>query len=253
MLGFFFRHYDDIVERYVVFDDGSTDDSLELLRAHPRVDLRSMPPYADPDSRVRSGQALQEHCWKESRGAADWVIVTDVDEHLYHPNLASYLAGCLDKGVTAIPSLGYRMLAEEFPQAGVRLSERVVRGQPTTHYSKMNIFSPDAIEATNYGLGRHTAQPLGRVVLPPRDELILLHFRYLGFERTHRRHQEYLTRQRAKDLENGWGIQYSWSREKLREVWDGISGGLIDVVSPDLRPWETHPGPRWWTEHPRVS
>ncbi len=77
MLGFFFRHYDEIVRRYVVFDDGSTDNSLEILRSHPKVDLRPMPPYADPESRVLSGQCLQEVCWKESRGDADWVIVTN--------------------------------------------------------------------------------------------------------------------------------------------------------------------------------
>ena len=46
MLGFFFRHYDPLVQRYVVFDDGSTDGSLDFLRAHPKVEVRPMPPAA---------------------------------------------------------------------------------------------------------------------------------------------------------------------------------------------------------------
>ena len=40
MLGFMFRNYDDLVQRYVVYDDGSTDGSLDILAAHPKVEIR---------------------------------------------------------------------------------------------------------------------------------------------------------------------------------------------------------------------
>ena len=40
MLGFFFRHYDPFVDRYVFFDDNSDDGTLDVLRAHPRVVIR---------------------------------------------------------------------------------------------------------------------------------------------------------------------------------------------------------------------
>jgi hypothetical protein len=29
-------------------------------------------------------------CWKESRGRADWVFITDLDEFIYHPRLLEY-------------------------------------------------------------------------------------------------------------------------------------------------------------------
>ena len=87
MLPFFFLHYDNLVQRYIIYDDASTDNSQEILRLNPKVELRPMPPYCDPESRISSALALQETCWKESRGIADWVIVTDIDEHLYHPDM----------------------------------------------------------------------------------------------------------------------------------------------------------------------
>ena len=41
MLPFFFRHYDPLVSRYFIFDDHSSDGSLDLMRAHPNVEVES--------------------------------------------------------------------------------------------------------------------------------------------------------------------------------------------------------------------
>jgi glycosyltransferase involved in cell wall biosynthesis len=89
MLPFFFRHYDALVDRYVVHDDGSSDATLSLLAAHPRVERRRFP-RSVADSYVLSAQALHNTAWKESRGRADWVILTAIDEHLHHPDLPGY-------------------------------------------------------------------------------------------------------------------------------------------------------------------
>jgi hypothetical protein len=246
MLGFMFRHYDRLVQRYVVFDDGSTDASLDILRSNPKVEIRPMPEDSDPESRIASGLAVLESCWKESRDAADWVIVTDIDEHLWHPDLESYLLACKAQGVTIIPALGYQMMSEQFPHHGSLLSQTVTMGAPWFVMNKMNIFSPDDIEATHFSIGRHSASPQGNVVTPARDELLLLHYKYLGIERTRRRYQHVRSRQRAKDLAMGWGFQYSWSREEFLEAWNKVAAELVDISDPDLRPWETHAGPRWW-------
>ena len=176
MLPFFFLHYDKLVQPYIIYDDASTDNSQEILRLNPKVELRPMPPYSDPESRISSALALQETCWRESRGIADWVIVTDIDEHLYHPDVYGYLAQCHTQGVTIIPALGYQMLAEQFPEHNTLLCQSLTRGACDELYSKLNIFSPNEIEAVNYTPGRHTATPTGRVVLPARDELLLLHY-----------------------------------------------------------------------------
>jgi Glycosyl transferase family 2 len=87
MLGFFFRHYDPWVDRYVVFDDGSTDGSLAILSNHPKVELRAFA-RSDEDSFCLSHKAMQDEVWKESRSTADWVVVTAIDEHLQVPGRA---------------------------------------------------------------------------------------------------------------------------------------------------------------------
>ena len=62
MLGFFFRHYDALVQRYIVFDDGSTDASLDILASNPKVEIRPMPKGENPDSRIISSHAVVDTC-----------------------------------------------------------------------------------------------------------------------------------------------------------------------------------------------
>ena len=247
MLPFFFRHYDDLVDRYFVHDDGSTDGSQDILRAHPRVELYRLPDYSDPRSRVLSAISHFEDVWRPSRGHADWVILTDIDEHLYHRDLSQYLETCLATGVTMIPALGYQMLSEDFPEdTGTPLCRSRPMGAPCGHYSKLNVFSPDAIDTLNYAIGRHTCKPTGQLVSPDHDELLLLHYKYLGFDRIHQRHQLYATRSREDDVANRWGYQYFWSRDELQTEWREIASRLIDISDPTINHAQFHPAPRWW-------
>jgi hypothetical protein len=246
MLGFFFRHYDRLVERYFIFDDGSEDGSLDILRAHPRVTLRPFV-YTHPQSRILSSVDFFENCWHASRGQADWVIVTDIDEHLWHRDLEGYIAACDRAGVTAIPALGFQMLSDTFPPPDVTLADRLRMGAPWSPMSKLNLFKPDAITATGYAPGRHSAEPLGRVVLPPRDEMLLLHYKYLDFERLLERHQACAPRSRAVDRERHFGHKYFWERERLKADWDEVAARLVDVAAPGYDAHSRHTEPRWWT------
>ena len=143
MLGFFFRHYEPWVQKFFFFDDGSTDGTLDLLRSKANVELRRLP-YPHPESLSLSVQAWRNQCWKESRGAADWVIVTDVDEHLHHPRIEAYLSACKRRGVTYMPALGFDMVTDSFP-ARMNISRgrgRAVRPVPTTASSEFSTQTP---------------------------------------------------------------------------------------------------------------
>lgn len=249
MLGFFFRHYDRLVQRYIFFDNGSTDRSLELLNANPKVEVRSVAFDENPDSLLLSAMPLAESCWKESRGVSDWVICTDIDEHLYHPDLHAYLEIAADSGVTIVPALGYQMLSEAFPDERQWLCQDLTMGAPFLPMNKLSIFSPNEIDAVNFAPGRHTATPTGNVIAPDRDELLLLHYKYLNFEKTYKRAEQLSARLRKTDVAHGWGHRWRWSREELLASWEEFKGQLVDVSRPDLVPWQSHPAPRWWEKY----
>lgn len=248
ILPFFFRHYDHWVDRYVVHDDGSTDGSLEVLRAHPRVEIRRFQ-RVHPDSFVLSHREFHNEVWKESRGAADWVVITALDEHLQasgHSNHI-YLADCARHGVTAVPAIGFQMICEEFPAPSEWLVASRTLGAPWKKMNKLSIFRPDAIVDTGFSTGRHSARPTGDVRLPERDEMMLLHYKYLGFERTLQRHREAEPRLGPTDRANRWGHRYLWSADQLRADWDDFRSRAVDVGQAGFKPWRVTPSSdRWW-------
>jgi Glycosyl transferase family 2 len=248
MLPFFFRHYDPFVDHYVLFDAGSTDDTLSLLADHQKVEVRQFV-WSDTESFAFSEQSLSNHCWKESRGAADWVIVTDIDEHLFHPSILQYLDSCSDEGITLIPALGFQMISEDVPADGETLCQSRFFGAPWTQMMKPSIFKPSEIEEINFSIGRHTANPIGNVRVPQRDEVLLLHYKYLNFEQTHSRHGQLARGLKSKDNRFGMGHKYGWSRDELRKDWDRVAAGAVDVRKIITNAAEYYPYERWWSRY----
>lgn len=229
MLPYFFRHYDDLVDRYVFFDDGSTDSTPAIIKNHPKTELRSLP-RLDVDSYVLAAQKVYNNCWKESRGKADWVIITDVDEHLYHKDLPGYLSRCQREGITLIPGIGYQMLSDEVPHSPKKMTELVTRGTHWCHMNKLNLFNPDKIIENNGEVGNHVASPTGEVVYPAQDELLNLHYKYLSLERTFQRHVELQEKLGSLDKKNLWGDQYSWTKAELEKNWEMFKAKSIENV-----------------------
>jgi glycosyltransferase involved in cell wall biosynthesis len=246
MLPFFFRHYDPFVDRYVIFDDGSTDRTLSILAAHPRVEVRQFV-RSDPDSFVFSERELSDSCWKDSRGAADWVIVTDIDEHLFHPRPVDYLRSCTANGITLIPSLGFQMISEKVPQPGETLCESYRVGAPWGNMMKPSVFDPNQIAEINFFVGRHRADPEGIVRVPSRDEMLLLHYKYLGIERTHARNQELRVWLGSTDLDNDFGHKYVWSLEELKRDWTATAKYAVDLAR--VEDFSRYPLERWWEKY----
>jgi hypothetical protein len=233
MIPYFLRHYAPIADRIFVYDDGSTDRSLELLRACPKVTVRTFDHRND--AHCFDSRDLWEHAWKEHRDEADWVIACNLDEHLDHPDLRGYLQRCTRGGVTVIPAPGYEMLAGAFPAFSGRLCDHIRRGAPARNLTKTMVFSPRAIETMNYEPGRHEARPAGRVVAPALPEVRILHYKYLGFDHVLRRHTELAARLRPGDRELNMGWHYDRTPDQLRAFIAEKEAAALDVDTDDIR------------------
>ncbi|MES2790050.1 MAG: glycosyltransferase family 2 protein [Planctomycetota bacterium] len=216
MLPFFFRHYDQIVERYFLFDDGSTDGTREMLTAHPRVSLREL--NIQDDSVCGTARTIKSEAWKESRTTADLVLVCDVDELLWHPCLHEYLQSAIEEGVTFFCPSGWNMVSEVFPQSEGHIYEQVRHGFRTTAFDKKVLFNPQMINEINYTPGCHTCQPEGEIVRREDPQLKLLHFKYLGVPYVTERYAALNAKLRGHDRTQKWGEQYGMNETEVARM-----------------------------------
>jgi hypothetical protein len=243
MLPFFFRHYDPVVDRYIIYDDGSTDNTLKLLTAHDRVEVR---PFVrtHATSYVLSAQTLHGRMWKESRGHADWVIITTVDEHLYHPaGLTGYLREARRRRITAIPALAFQMVADTFPSPDECLAQTQRFGVPLDSYNKLNIFDPNELSEIHYMPGRHRAVLEGYVRYPKQDRLLLLHYKFLGMDYLLRRYALLRSGLGSTDKEFRFGYQYGLGRDALEAEFAELRRSAIDATSTRARNLIRE---KWW-------
>jgi glycosyltransferase involved in cell wall biosynthesis len=84
----------------VVMDNESDDRSVEIIQSYPNAEVRTY----QSNSQIRNDIYLEikNNIWKESRGKADWVIVCDTDEVLFHPDIANKLDELKEKGYSIV-------------------------------------------------------------------------------------------------------------------------------------------------------
>ena len=220
MLPHFFRHYDHLTTEYFIFDNGSTDLSIEILKANRKVSLGHF--EVSGDSFVDAARDHYNECWKQSRGQADWVIVCNIDEHIYHPDLKGYLGACKHKGISLIIPKGYNMVSDTFPQTDQPLNKIIKYGIRDPYWDKPQIFNPNKINEIDFAPGRHLAAPTGEVTTPRKQKVKLLHFKYLGLEYLIRRHCELRAGLRPRDINQRLGYQYLWDEERNTEEYQRL-------------------------------
>jgi hypothetical protein len=198
MLPHYLRHYGAIADRIIIYDHRSNDGSREAAIA-AGAEVRDYSAWGIDEPQVT---ALYNSCYREARGQADWVILADIDEFVYHPQIRQLLDDYQAAGVTFPRIQGYTMLHDEPPAA----EDNILAcrfGIPDDMFSKRVVFKP-ALDV-HYDHGRHTCSAFGDAVEMPEAEIKLLHYRWWGEVWTRRRHMSHYYRLSEISRLHGWG------------------------------------------------
>lgn len=179
ILPYTLRHYDQYVERYFIWNHGSTDRTREICEANPKVTLFNLPagPFDDSENAEIKNNAWKSHIHPDNY---DFVILADCDEFLYHPDLIGLLTKYKEQGILIPRIEGYQMFAEEFPNTDGQIYDVVKRGRRALNYDKYIIINPAV--TPNYSYGCHFINPTGNVTYSETAEIKLLHYKIFGVE-----------------------------------------------------------------------
>jgi glycosyltransferase involved in cell wall biosynthesis len=233
LLPHFLRHYR-FAEKIVIYDHNSTDDSVAIMRSFPNTTIRMLP-FSD-EIHEDHYLTIKNHAYQECRGQADFVIVVDVDEFVYHPFLLDLLQSYKGSGVTLPKIKGYNMVSERFPEGHEAILRAVRHGVPDdvdmdgylNAYGKRCIFHPSI--DINYEPGCHECSPQGEVRESETAEIKMLHYKYLGLEYTLKRFAAYKQRLSEENIKQGWGFQYRWSEDRIVDLFNTMREKVVQVL-----------------------
>jgi hypothetical protein len=174
------RYYSTFCEKIIILDNHSTDNSCKIIESFPNTEII---PY-DSDNELNDSIyiKLKNHVWKSSVGYADYIIVGDCDEFLYHENMVDFLINAKKNGITIFLPEGYHMVADENFDLGYddNILEKVKYGVRTNVLDKPMMFDCNQIQNINYSFGCHSANPIGNIKVSKYDGLKMLHYKFLG-------------------------------------------------------------------------
>jgi glycosyltransferase involved in cell wall biosynthesis len=204
MMPYFLRHYLRFIgaDEVVVWDNASTDRTRSIVAQYPKTRIA---PY---DTNGKLDDIKHAHikslCYRNEQPYAltppldaDWYIIVDCDEFVYHPDLRAYLAIGERDGWTLPLTCGISMVSEtDLPpdDGALLLTDWCKTGVPADNYGKRCVIHKSA--KMDYGPGAHTQHPHCGVQDSPTHEIKLLHYDYLSAERVlakYRRNQQTLS------------------------------------------------------------
>lgn len=207
MLPFVFDYYGKFVDRFFIYDNYSSDRTKEIVAAAPNATLIPFGEEGQFDD--SANQKVKNSAWKKSRGRADFVVVCDMDEFLYHPDVPKVLADMQKQHISLPRTRGFEMYSETFPDHRDGLLTDLVRnGIRGEWYDKFLVFDPYRIVEINYAEGAHELDPIGFVHYSENEKFKVLHYKNIGIDYVLSRYRMLRERLSSFNLENNLGTHY---------------------------------------------
>jgi len=153
LLPLFFKNYS-WVDKIYFLDYNSDPADIEMMKSDPRVEIIQHTIKELDDLYILQ---TKNNIWKKSKEEADWVVVQDFDEFVYHPDMINTLKQFKIEGYTIVQCDGWEVSGDRVPTCLEGL-----RGVRNNRIDKTLIFNPKEIDI-NYGVGAHYARPTGNI------------------------------------------------------------------------------------------
>ena len=198
LLPHFFKHYEN-VDKIIIYDNESTDNSVEIIKKFKRDYIIFKTDNGFNDIIHKN---IKNNCWKQSIGIADFVIIQDLDEFVHFPDHPYDIKkGFYDlklKNAGYVKCIGYEMCCsdEEFNDIphDKNIFNYIKKGFYSFPYCKPIIINPNIIVETNYCAGSHIFDSIIPQIENTKHNVLLLHFKHIGIISEFTKRIEYRSR-----------------------------------------------------------
>lgn len=185
------RYYLNFCSKVFIFDNGSTDKSIEIASTYSNVMVIPFDTKGKKDNSKHvqiKTQAYKDYSREGGRFCeerADWVICCDMDEVIYSPNIIETLRKYDEDGVTVPQITGFDMVGEHDMDSSIPILTQYTKGVRNPVFDKRAVFKPDF--DMSYTLGCHSYGPGFELMKKTygysssnKYPLALLHFKHIG-------------------------------------------------------------------------
>lgn len=195
------RHYQRFCEKIFIYDNESTDKTREIAIKADKTELLTYPTNNKFDDMANA--YVKSQAWKTSIDIADWVIVVDCDELVWHPDIHNYLAKMKEEQATIISPQWWNMIGTDLPG----FDNEFPMGQKHP-FGKPVVFDPSMILEINYYPGAHECKPMGYINRVTDDAIKTLHYKHHSLEYVLTRYDIYRQRMSEINLKAKFGNHY---------------------------------------------
>jgi hypothetical protein len=192
-------------DQIFVYDNMSYDNSDMIYKTYPKVTVIKFDSKNKFNNRIIT--KIKNSAYQQSRGIADWVVVSDCDELLYHENLLGKLQEYMEQQISLPLIDGRGLVSETTPiYDGTKLLTDVAKigtNYTIPDYCKSIVFNPSL--NIRYTLEAHTHNCKTARISNER-ELKLLHYRVYDKEYIINRFQLLSTRIIQEEVKRGIGM-----------------------------------------------
>lgn len=252
MLPYYLRHYSQFCERIIVLDNQSTDNTLRICEKHPKVEVIQYNTGETFNDYVHLD--LKHQCIENAKGNADYIIVSDCDEFICHPNIIEFLQ---TNDSSVIFPAGFQMVSHHFPEEDIQIYEQINHGVPDPWYSKPILINPNKIKSMKWIEGCHEIElnsefegeilhPVPKEIRPVGEwnghpwgrwkmqfevletfnnfPIKLLHYKYMGADYVRSKYTQYSQRNSEQNKNTGLANHYDTALQGKNIEWE------IDVL-----------------------
>lgn len=211
-----------------VFDNGSTDGSIEFLKKYDWITVEHFGKASEKSNSQNSN--IKNTKWKGSD--ADYVVVCDLDECIVGKDVLKTLEDCKKRGATIVETDWFNFINPENKIPQYEEGKTLYEVSPYAVYDKKPktlIFDPKKITSINYGPGAHRCSPKGTVKKLKSEDIFVHHINNcLCLDYRLNRYKIQNARLSAEDKRRKWGIHYGWNKDRVTRSYNDLLKNKID-------------------------